>query len=78
MEAYKYDVTVQENGIIQIPELSRFANRTVEVLIMVKPQGPSETAPLQTFDAFLKKWSGVIKGVDPDDLKTQYLQEKYG
>lgn len=78
MEAYKFDVTVQEDGIIQIPELSRFANRTVEVLIMVKPQDSSETAPLQAFDAFLKKWSGIIKGVDPDDLKSQYLQEKYG
>lgn len=78
MEAYKFDVTVQEDGIIQIPELSRFANRTVEVVIMVKPQDTSETAPLQTFDAFLKKWSGIIKGVDPDDLKSQYLQEKYG
>ncbi len=78
MEAYKFDVTVQENGVIQIPEISRFANRTVEVLIMVKPQDKSETVPLQTFEAFLKKWSGIIQGVNPDDLKTEYLQEKYG
>jgi len=61
MEAYKFDITVQENGVIQIPEISGLANREVEVLIMVKPQDTSETAPLQTFDAFLKKWSGIIK-----------------
>lgn len=78
MEAYKFEVIIQENGIIQIPEISGLAKRAVEVLIIVKPQAESETVPSQSFDAFLKKWSGIIKGVDPDDLKAHYLQEKYG
>ncbi len=32
--------------------------------------------PLLT--AFLEKWRGFLKGFDPEDLKTQYFQEKYG
>ena len=33
MEAYKFEITIQKNGIIQIPEISRFANRKLKFLL---------------------------------------------
>lgn len=78
MEAYKFEVMVQENGIIEIPEISQFANQKVEILIMVKPKAEIKTDPEKTVEKFLDKWRGRLKDVDPDALKLQYLQEKYG
>ncbi|HMQ53255.1 MAG TPA: hypothetical protein PKE64_25205 [Anaerolineae bacterium] len=78
MEAYKFEVKVQENGIIEIPEISRFANQEVEIFIMLKPKTKIETTREKAVEKFLDKWQGFLKGGDPDELKGQYLQEKYG
>jgi len=77
MEAYKFDVKIQKNGIIEIPEISRFANQEVEVFIMLKPQAEIK-ADSETVENFLTKWRGLLKNLDPDKLKLGYLQEKYG
>lgn len=31
-----------------------------------------------SISSFLNKWRGSLKGLDPDELKYQYLWEKYG
>ena len=36
MEAYKFETTVLENGIIQIPEISKYKNQKIEVFIVLK------------------------------------------
>ena len=78
MEAYKFDVKVQENGVLQIPEISRFADQEVEVFILLKTKGDVNISFEQSGTQFLDKWRGLLKGAHPDDLKSQYLQEKYG
>ncbi len=35
------------------------------------------TPKAQAIDTFLRKWKGFLKGVDPDNTKRLYLQEKY-
>lgn len=77
MEAYKFEVVVQEDGIIKIPEISQFANQEVEIVILVKSKVEIKSKPEKMIEKFLNKWSGVLKDVDPDGLKLQYLQEKY-
>ena len=32
----------------------------------------------ESLDNFLEEWTGILKGADPDKLKAQYLEEKYG
>jgi hypothetical protein len=71
MEAYKFETIVQTDGIISIPEISRFANREVEVLIMVKPKNKTHPERSQVIRQFLDTWSGALKGINPDDLKAQ-------
>ncbi len=78
MEALKFETTVLENGIIQIPELSQFAHRPVEIFIIPKPSDSEEDPEKQqTIEQFLEKWTGFLKGANPDDAKLEYLRRKY-
>jgi hypothetical protein len=78
MEAYKFETTVLENGIIQIPEISQYANSSIEVFIIIKqPEKQTDTRKERTIEQFLEKWTGFLKGINPDDSKLQYLREKY-
>jgi len=78
MEAYKFETIVLENGIIQIPEISKFANRPIELFIIVKTsEKPERVRQPQTIEKFLEKWTGFLKGVNLDDAKRQYLKGKH-
>lgn len=78
MEAYKFETTVSENGIIQLPEISKFANRQIEIFIVVKQQDKQAyTLNKQTTEGFTDKWRGFLKGINPDNSKFQYLSEKF-
>jgi len=78
MEAYKFEATVQTNGVIKIPEIAKWANQQIEVFVIIPSPPPAQTvAKRQILQQFLDKWLGFLEGVDPVQLKTQYLQEKY-
>jgi hypothetical protein len=79
VEAYKFETVVLEDGVIQIPEISQFAHRTIEVFIVLKQPDTRQVdaEKQQTMTQFLAKWTGFLKGVDPDDAKLEYLREKY-
>lgn len=78
MEAFKFNTTVLENGIIQIPEIAQFAHRPVEIFIVVQqPDSIASPNTSQSIEQFLEKWTGFIKGSEPDKNKFEYLQEKY-
>jgi len=78
MEAYKFETTVSENGMIQLPEISKFANRQIEMFIVIKQQDKqADTAKKITPEQFADKWKGFLKGINPDDSKFQYLSEKF-
>ena len=78
MEAYKFKTTIKEKGIIQIPEIARFVNQKIEVFIVVKPDAQVATQKKEAIANFLKQWQGFLKGFDADNLKSLYLEEKYG
>lgn len=64
MEAFKFNTTILENGIIQIPEIAELAHRSIEIFIVLKQPDTSTTNPpekSQSMDHFLKKWTGIIK-----------------
>lgn len=78
MQAYKFETTVQENGVIHIPKMTGLVHQRVEVFVVVSSSAEQETRQSQAVDIFLEKWTGFLKGFDADELKLQYLQEKYG
>jgi len=78
MEAYKFKTKIKDKGIIQIPEIARFANQAIEVFIVVNPKKHSVERKKEALNHFLETWTGIIEGANPDELKAQYLEEKYG
>ncbi len=38
MEAYKFETTVLENGIIKVPQFEKYTNRKIEVFVVFIPQ----------------------------------------
>ena len=76
MEAYKFATTVLEHGIIKIPELESYADKKVDVFIVLKTERKAVTKS-KSMDDFLSKWSGFFSTTKTDDIKYNYLMEKY-
>lgn len=76
MEAYKFATTVLENGVIIIPELKAFADQKVEVFVVVKPKKHIKPSN-KTMDHFFIQWAGAFTIAQTDDIKYNYLMEKY-
>jgi len=78
MEAYKFETTIQKNGVIQIPEMARLAHQRVEVFVVISPTTIQETKPSQPIATFLDKWRGFLKGFDPDKATLLTLDPPVG
>jgi hypothetical protein len=76
MEAFKFVTKVRKHGIIKIPELESYANQKVDVIITLKANEEDKRSNNELSD-FLKKWAGFFSQVDTDDVKYNYLMEKY-
>lgn len=75
MEAYKFKTKVSENGTIIIPESFGVKNKEVEVIILDEVTRSEQRKSMRSF---LEKYSGILKDVDPDKEKWDYLKEKHG
>ena len=76
MKAYKFATTVLENGIIKIPELKGYADQKVEVFVVLKPKRNIKLSN-KTMDDFFVNWAGIFSIAQTDDVKYNYLVEKY-
>jgi len=75
INAYRYETKVMDNGMIQIPDFKNLVNKDIEVFIILKQPYPDK-AELRV-DKFIEKWAGFIATPDIDNLKYDYLMEKY-
>lgn len=79
MNAYKFETTVQNDGVIQIPELKKLANHKIEIFIVDK-SNEEKSSGYKSFKDFSKKWAGFIKDSNLknyEDKRIEYLEEKY-
>ena len=76
MEAYKFATTVLENGVIKIPELKDYADQKVDVFVVLKSKINIKPGH-KKMDDFFVKWAGVFTIAQTDDVKYNYLMEKY-
>ncbi len=76
MEAYKFETTVLENGIIKVPQLDKYKNQQIEIFIVLKSQKKNKKQKVST-NEFLKKWTGFIPETNTEVDKYNYLMEKY-
>ncbi|OQX99023.1 MAG: hypothetical protein B6I24_03670 [Bacteroidetes bacterium 4572_128] len=76
MEAYKFETMVLENGVLEIPEISRYKNRMIEIIIMLNPV-TEKVEKKKSIDDFFEKWSGRFAEVEIDDIRYNALMEKH-
>lgn len=76
MEAYKFETTVLENGMIKVPYLNKYENQQIEIFIVFEPQKIKKKQKISA-DEFLQKWTGFISEIDTETEKYNYLMEKY-
>ncbi len=74
MQAYRFETRITKNGLIQIPLSNQLFDKEVEIIIL--PKQKQKTVKLSSSD-FVTKWTGFLKNSDTDNLKFQYLSEKY-
>jgi len=77
LQAYKFETTVLENGLIQIPDFMNYINQEVEIFVVLKPIQKEENKKKITTSEFIKKWAGFLTITNTEDSKYQYLIEKY-
>lgn len=76
MEAFKFVTKIGKHGIIKIPELENYVDQKVNVVVTLKSKEKS-ICTKNSMENFLKKWAGFFSQVDTDDVKYNYLMEKY-
>jgi len=68
MEAYKFETTILDNGMIQIPNFQRLKSKKVEVLILYKTENEQEIK-VKEAEEFINKWFGYFPIIDTDDIR---------
>lgn len=76
MEAYKFATTVLQNGVLKIPELKDYADQKVEVFVVIKSK-KNIKSNFKKMDDFFEKWAGTFSVSHTDDVRYNYLMEKY-
>jgi hypothetical protein len=74
MQAYRFETRITKNGLIKIPLSNQLFDKEVEIIIL--PKQKKKTVKISSSN-FVTKWTGFLKNSDTDDLKFQYLSEKY-
>ncbi len=63
-------------GFMRVEKLAEAINREKYFLLREKQEAYLDKKA-RSLDDFLEKWTGALKGVDPDAAKFEYLREKY-
>ncbi len=78
MEAYKFETTVLDNGIIQIPEIARYKNQKVQIFIIpeysIKEE--NEKNDIQHVEEFINTWVGHFADIETDDIRYNAIMGK--
>ena len=74
MQAYKYETRISKTGQIKLPLNTQLFDKEVDIIIV--PKQKTKSTKLVTTD-FVDKWSGFLTNTDTDDLRYQYLTDKY-
>ncbi len=79
MQAYKFNTRISNRGVISLPFVPDLFDKEVELIIVPKvAKAKKTTGKSKKARAFVNKWAGFLNtDKSSDDLKSQYLTEKY-
>ena len=76
MEAYKFETTVLENGVIKIPEIAKYQNQKVQIFL-VPEYAIQEKNKEQHIEEFLNKWVGYFSEIETNDIRYNAIMQKH-
>ncbi len=78
MEAYKFETTVLENGVIQIPEMARYKNQKVQIFLIPDNsiEEDDEKSNIQHVEEFINTWVGHFSEIETDDIRYNAIMGK--
>ncbi len=78
MEAYKFETTILDNGMIQVPNYQKLKSKNVEVVLLIKQQPEVELkSKNQEIQEFVDKWYGFFPEIDIDDIRYNAILGNY-
>ncbi len=78
MEAYKFETTVLDNGVIQIPEMAKYKNKKVQVFLIPEYsiQEGNKQNNIQHVEEFINTWVGYFSDIETDDIRYNAIMGK--
>ena len=76
MKTYKFETTVLENGMIQIPDFLKYKTQRVEIILMFKPQ-KKRIEKEKDVEDFLDKWFGYFPEIETNDVRYNAIIGKH-
>ncbi|MBI9107232.1 MAG: hypothetical protein JEZ04_10865 [Spirochaetales bacterium] len=76
MNAYKFDVRIGNDGVINLPHLLNLINQDAEVIVVPKDKTSSYTKEKKAYK-FVEKWSGFLPNVKNAPSRIDFISDKY-
>ncbi len=74
MNIFRFKTNIPKNRTIKIPRSAHITDKPVEIIILSEQEKNTEGKAAQEF---VDNWAGFLQNFDPDNLKSEYLSEKY-
>jgi len=75
MEAVRFETTILDNGMIQIPNFQKMKSKKVEVVILYKPENEQDIKEKEA-EEFINKWFGYFPLIDSDQARYNAIVSK--
>lgn len=74
MKTYRLSTRISAEGTIEVKGLPELFEKEVDIIIL--PTSSDKPKKIEA-RAFVEKWAGVLKDVDAENSKYEYLTQKY-
>ena len=76
MNAYKFEVRIGDDGVINLPNLLNLVNQDAEVIVVPKEKTLSYNKEKKAYK-FIEKWSGFLPVGENASSRIDFVREKY-
>lgn len=74
MNIFRFKTKIPKNRIIKIPRSAHVTDKSVEIIVLSEQEKSTDA---KTAHEFVDTWAGFLQNINPDNLKSEYLTEKY-
>lgn len=74
MNIFRFKTKIPKNRTIKIPRSAHITDKPVEIIVLSEQEKNTEG---KAAHEFVDNWAGFLQNTNPDNLKSEYLSEKY-